>query len=162
MKFLYIDVIIDCYLCAFVLTHQIIHINEALIWRSNCKALDSQWVSVLKWPTRYLSAGAGESGHWLRLGLRLWNRQGQQARPVACFQQRWAGGHDGVLPPGSPELLAGQRGQSGKLPLLQPAGIHASLSKIWRHLDSVGLRSVLQGRTFALHRFPARKDDTWD
>ena len=103
----------------------------------------------LKYSTRCLSAGARESWDRLCLGLRLWDRKGQQACLVAGFQHRGTGGHDGILPPRRPELPAGQRGQGRKLPLPKPAGIHTLTGAIRCHLDSVGLWLVLHGVTFA-------------
>lgn len=87
--------------------------------------------------------GARESWDRLCLGLRFWDRKGQQACLVTSFQQRGVGGHDGAIPPRSPELPAGQRRQGRKLPLLQPTGIHTLAGEIRCHLDSVGLWLVL-------------------
>lgn len=78
----------------------------------------------------FFCVGAWESWDQLCLGLRFWDRKGQQACLVASFQQRGAGGHDGVIPPGSTELPAGQRRQGRKLPLLQPTGIHTPAGEI--------------------------------
>lgn len=74
--------------------------------------------------------GDWESWDQLRLRLRFRDRKGQQACLVTSFQQRGAGGHDGVVPPRSPELPAGQRRQGRKLPLLQPPGIHTPAGEI--------------------------------
>lgn len=109
----------------------------------------------------YLLAGARESWDGLCLGLRLWDRKGQQTRLIAGFQQRGTCGHDGIIPSGSPDLPAGQRGQGRELPLLQPAGVYTPAGEIRCHLDSVGLWLVLHGIAFAL-LFPDKEDDTWD
>lgn len=116
----------------------------------------------LKYSTGYLSAGAWESWDRLCPGLRLWDRKGQQACPVAGFQHCGTCGHDGIVSPHGTELPAGQRGQGRNLPLLQSEGIHTPTGEIRCHLDSVGLWLVLNGIASAILPFPDREEEnTW-